>query len=41
MFEADSLASVASVNARVDAPSVQVAVGVAIGAFANGREIPD
>jgi hypothetical protein len=41
MFEADSLASVASVNARVDAPCVHVAVGVAIGAFANGREVPD
>jgi hypothetical protein len=41
MFEADSLASVASVNARLDVPSVQVAVGIAIGAFAKGREIPD
>lgn len=41
MFEADSMTSVASVNARIDVPCVHVAVGVAIGAFADGREVPD
>jgi hypothetical protein len=41
VFQADSVATVAGVNARVDAPCVQVSRGIAIDALRDEREVPD